>query len=64
MHDGSKATLEDVVDFYDRGGGVGTKNLSQRLRKLRLTQEEKADLVAFLRALSGETTKVEVPRLP
>jgi cytochrome c peroxidase len=64
MHDGSKATLEDVVDFYDKGGGVGTKNLSRQLRKLRLTQQEKADLVAFLKALSGETTKVEVPRLP
>ncbi|HZU95156.1 MAG TPA: cytochrome c peroxidase, partial [Planctomycetota bacterium] len=64
MHDGSKATLEDVVDFYDKGGGVGTKNLSQRLRKLHLTEEQKADLVAFLKALSGETTKVEVPRLP
>jgi cytochrome c peroxidase len=64
MHDGSEATLEAVVDFYDKGGGVGAKNLSHRLKPLGLTKEEKADLVAFLKALSGEQTKIEPPKLP
>jgi cytochrome c peroxidase len=53
MHDGSVRTLEEVVDLYDRGG---TPNpfLSHRLRPLDLTEQEKADLVAFLRALSAD----------
>lgn len=53
MHDGSLATLEAVVAFYNRGG---TPNplLSPRIRPLRLTGSEPADLVAFLRALTGE----------
>jgi cytochrome c peroxidase len=63
MHDGSEATLEAVVDFYDRGGGKN-KNLSSRIKPLGLTAEEKADLVQFLKALSGEVTKVEKPKLP
>jgi len=54
MHDGSLATLEDVVDFYDRGGG-DNPGLDPRIRPLRLTPEEKAGLVAFLASLSGET---------
>ena len=63
MHDGSEATLEAVVDYYDRGG-TPNKNLSERIKPLHLTAGEKADLVSFLRALSGETTKVEPPKLP
>lgn len=51
MHDGSLATLDDVVDFYD-GGGTPNPFLSPRVRPLGLTAGEKDDLVAFLRALS------------
>lgn len=54
-HDGSYATLAEVVDFYDRGGGdanfVGTKDV--KLKPLHLTDQEKADLVAFLESLTG-----------
>ena len=50
MHDGSLATLEDVVDFYDLGGGPNP-NLDPRLKPLGLIDDEKAALVAFLRAL-------------
>jgi cytochrome c peroxidase len=52
MHDGSLATLEDVVDFYNDGG---RKNpyLDPELRPLNLTDEEKTALVAFLRSLTG-----------
>ncbi len=52
MHDGSIATLEDVIESYDRGGNVNPY-LDDQLRPLNLTEEEKAALVAFLRSLSG-----------
>jgi cytochrome c peroxidase len=53
MHDGSLATLPDVVDFYD-GGGHRNTGLDEEIRPLRLTPGEKAALVTFLQALSGE----------
>jgi cytochrome c peroxidase len=53
MHDGSLKTLEEVVDFYDKGG-IKNKNLDDRMKKLNLTADEKKDLVAFLKALSGD----------
>lgn len=53
MHDGSLKTLEEVVDFYDKGG-IPNKNLDQTIRKLNLSATEKSDLVAFLKALNGE----------
>jgi len=53
MHDGSLKTLEEVVDFYDKGG-IPNRNLDKSIRQLHLTAEEKKDLVAFLKALSGE----------
>ncbi len=46
------ATLEEVVDFYDRGGNENPF-LDRELQPLRLTEEEKMALVAFLRSLSG-----------
>lgn len=64
MHDGSLETLEDVVDFYDRGGD-GHPNTSPLITELNLTDEQKSALVAFLKALSGdESPSVEVPDLP
>jgi cytochrome c peroxidase len=53
MHDGSLKTLEEVVDYYDKGG-IKNKNLDESIKPLHLTEIEKKDLVAFLRALSGE----------
>ena len=53
MHDGSLATLADVVDFYERGGNRNP-HLDQEIRPLRLTPEEKQALLAFLETLSGE----------
>ena len=52
MHDGSLKTLEEVVDYYDQGG-YANKNLDANIRKLNLTDQDKKDLVAFLKALSG-----------
>ena len=53
MHDGSEKTLEAVVAFYNRGGN---KNpwLSSDVRPLNLAAQEQQDLVAFLKALTGE----------
>ena len=65
MHDGSLATLEHVVDFYETGGHANPW-LSPQSRPLHLTAAERADLVAFLHALSGEIA-AEVsspPQLP
>jgi cytochrome c peroxidase len=58
MHDGSIATLAEVVEFYDRGGNPHP-NLDPRMKPLKLTAQEKADLVAFMEALSG--TVIEGP---
>lgn len=52
MHDGSLKTLADVVEFYDKGG-IPNAHLDPEIRPLNLSREEKADLVAFLEALSG-----------
>jgi cytochrome c peroxidase len=53
MHDGSIKTLEEVVDFYNKGG-IKNRNLDQNIKELKLTDQEKKDLVAFMKALSGE----------
>jgi cytochrome c peroxidase len=63
MHDGSVATLEEVVEWYDKGGHPNP-NLSAKMRPLKLSAEEKADLVAFMKACTGPTPTVEVSRLP
>ena len=65
MHDGSLRTLREVVEFYDRGG-IPNRNLDPSIRPLHLTEGEKADLVEFLKALSGEGwQEVRAPeRLP
>jgi cytochrome c peroxidase len=52
MHDGSLRRLEDVVDFYERGGHPNP-HLDEEIRPIRFTADEKRDLVAFLRTLSG-----------
>jgi cytochrome c peroxidase len=53
MHDGSLATLEQVVDFYVQGGHANPW-LSPKSLPLDLTAAERADLVTFLHALTGE----------
>lgn len=54
MHDGSLATLQDVVRHYS-GGLVLRPSLAPAVvRDLKLTEKEKADLVAFLKTLSSE----------
>ena len=52
MHDGSIATLEDAIEYYDRGGNRNP-GLDPELRALHLTANEKRAIVAFLRSLTG-----------
>jgi cytochrome c peroxidase len=63
MHNGVFRTLEEVVDFYDRGGGngLGMKLPNQTLPadRLNLSKQDKRDLVAFLRALTDSSVIVE-----
>jgi cytochrome c peroxidase len=64
MHNGVIATLPEVVDFYDAGGGAAA-NKTPLLRPLGLSDAEKADLVAFLEALSmDEPLLMDEPELP
>ena len=61
MHDGSLETLADVVAFYNEGGGEGQ---TAGLAPLDLSDEEAAQLVAFLESLSSDPIDVEAPQLP
>ncbi|MBI3118443.1 MAG: cytochrome c [Candidatus Hydrogenedentes bacterium] len=60
MHDGSQVTLEEVVEFYDKGGGT-SPGKSPLIFPLNLSAEEKVNLVAFLRTLTGEIPDVAPP---
>jgi cytochrome c peroxidase len=53
MHDGSEATLLDVVKFYDKGGEPNPY-LDGGITPLKLTEQERQDLVSFMEALTGE----------
>jgi len=63
MHDGAFKTLEEVVDFYDKGGNANPQ-LDRLMKPLGLAPEEKTDLIAFLKALTGEPIPFEFPALP
>ncbi|RLT95038.1 cytochrome-c peroxidase [Ketobacter sp.] len=63
FHDGSAMTLKDVVDHYETGGTV-TTNLSPNMKKLSLSQQEKADLVEFMKALTTPPEPFALPVLP
>lgn len=58
MHDGSMKTLEDVVEFYNRGGSHHP-NKNPLIHPLRLTEEEKKDMVAFLQSLTDTNISVQ-----
>jgi cytochrome c peroxidase len=65
MHDGRFATLEEVVDYYDKGG-FANPQLDEGIFALNLKPQEKADLITFLKeGLSSESyPDVEPPKLP
>lgn len=69
MHNGIFATLEEVVDFYAQGGGRQFPNpppgIDDKIGKFTLTEEEKADLVAFLKSLTDTSLQPDPPdRVP
>ena len=57
MHNGALLTLEEVIEYYDRGG-TGAEGQDPRISSLHLTFEEKKTLLAFLRSLTGDNVKV------
>jgi cytochrome c peroxidase len=63
MHDGSIPTLEAVVDHYAKGG-VDRPSRSDVMKPLQLSTQEKADLVAFMNALTSDVGPISVPMLP
>lgn len=63
MHDGSIRTLEGVVDHYDHGF-IQRASLSDQIKPLRLTAQDKADLVEFMKALTSKDRPVNYPVLP
>jgi len=63
MHDGSLATLEDVVEHYNHGG-VERPSRADLMKPLDLSAQEKTDLVAFLKSLSSDLTPTAAPVLP
>lgn len=63
MHDGSLKTLEEVVEWYAKGGHPNPQ-LSDKIKKLDLSDQDKKDLVEFMKACTGELPKVARVRLP
>ncbi|RTL49530.1 MAG: c-type cytochrome [Bradyrhizobiaceae bacterium] len=63
MHDGSVATLQDVIELYNKGG-IDRPSRSPLIKPLFLTTDEKADLIAFLQTLTGSSPPEKPPALP
>lgn len=63
MHDGSQQTLEEVVAWYAKGGHPN-ESLSEKVKKLTLSDQDQKDLVEFMQALTGPLPQVERARLP
>lgn len=61
MHDGSLASLRDVVEFYSRGGDPNAPK-SKRLRPLNLPPRDVDALIAFLKSLDGEGYQDQSPK--
>lgn len=64
MHNGVFETIDDVIEFFNKGGGED-KNKTPLLAPLNLTDAEKQALKSFLlEALKGELTVVRIPDIP
>jgi cytochrome c peroxidase len=59
FHNGDKATLRQVVDFYDRGGDFPSDFTDGQVRPLQLTEAEKSALVAFMVAYTDERVRFQ-----
>lgn len=60
MHNGVFKTLDEVIDFYNEGGGkgwkIGPENQTLSEDKLKLTKNEKVKIIAFLKTLTDTTS--------
>ena len=56
MHDGSLGSLEEVIEYYDRGGNRHSQ-IDPEVRALHLSAQEQRGLIAFLRSLSGDVSQ-------
>jgi cytochrome c peroxidase len=64
MHDGSQASLEEVIAWYNKGGHPNPY-LSDKIKPLNLTAQEQADLIAFMKeGLASPFPSIERGRLP
>jgi cytochrome c peroxidase len=63
MHNGSMTSLEQVIEHYVTGGIVRPSR-SELIKPLKLTAEEKSDLIAFLQTLNSDLSNTAVPVLP
>ncbi|MCL6416554.1 cytochrome-c peroxidase [Aestuariirhabdus sp. Z084] len=71
MHNGTVATLKDVVEFYNRGGKMADgsttefpETKSQLIQPLNLSESEVDDLVAFIEGFSGDRITMDTPKMP
>lgn len=65
FHDGSAATLDEAVDFMLSGGyREGNKHIDPALKPVKLTVDERAQLMAFLQALTSDAAPMTPPTLP
>ncbi|MGZ8946484.1 MAG: cytochrome-c peroxidase [Methylococcaceae bacterium] len=58
MHDGSIKTLEEVIEHYDKGGDK-KRYIDVKIFPLHLTQQEKADLLAFMQILTASPVSLD-----
>lgn len=63
MHNGSMATLMDVVDHYDHGF-VKRESLADDIKPLHLSLQEKLDLIEFLKTLTSKDASIAIPDMP
>lgn len=67
MHNGVYKTLEEVIDFYNRGGGAGIgidlPNQTLPFEKLNLTKTEQQQLISFIHALTDTTGLTTIPKV-
>jgi cytochrome c peroxidase len=63
FHDGRAKTLEEAVDLMIKGG-IANKNLDEKLKPATLTAAQRADMLAFLKAITPEAKPYKRPKLP
>ena len=63
MHDGSMKTIGEVISHYE-DGGKARPSLSPEMKAIKLTKQERDDLIAYLKTIQGQPLETAIPRLP